>query len=424
MATKDKVCLSIVMVAVICIVTVLGIVVEPSRFTRHTFAQIGYSQFPALFLETNGRPISRTNWSNARISVRNTTDNPFDFQDIEIRGRGNSTWFAEKKPFRIRFPHEIEMLDSGFAAQNWTLIACHFDHSLIRQYAAYTFASKLDGMNYSPYARFVDLFMNNVFMGVYMLSVHVPETGESMANLTAHGDPSKSDYLIQMDWRSGNLTVNDRNWYRIEFPNNPNTAHEKYVIDFLTKAENAMVSRDWDAIQSIIDVDSFIDFFIVQEWFKNMDVCSLSIYMQILTDGNNDRRLHMGPVWDFDRSAGNSTLHGYAGMSPQGPHMASRNRWFTNLLNVPEFRELTNQRWQYVRDNAAADLITHIEQKVDYYKQSFERNFLAWDILGRNLRSHPRPVASIRTFTGHVNQVLDFLQTRKYWLTYFLGQTH
>lgn len=50
-----------------------------------------------------------------------------------IRGRGNSTWGATKKPWRLKFNEKVKLLGDDYAnAKSWTLLANTFDKSLIR----------------------------------------------------------------------------------------------------------------------------------------------------------------------------------------------------------------------------------------------------------------------------------------------------
>lgn len=59
----------------------------------------------------------------------------------ELAGRGNSTWDAEKKPYRLKLAAQQNLLGMG-AAKDWILLANDFDASHIRNKAAYDFAGR------------------------------------------------------------------------------------------------------------------------------------------------------------------------------------------------------------------------------------------------------------------------------------------
>ena len=54
--------------------------------------------------------------------------------------------------------------------------------------------------------------------------------------------------------------------------------------------------------QSLIDIDSFIDFFIINEITKNIDGYRLSTYINV----DIDQKIKMGPIWDFNLAFGNA----------------------------------------------------------------------------------------------------------------------
>ena len=387
--------------------------------------------FPALHIDTAGPIRNRTDWVDATVTLHYHVDVfEFENQRAQIRGRGNSSWRLQKRPFRLRFREPVVMLCAGHEARNWTLIANHSDKTLMRNYAAYYFAGLLDGMDVSPYARFVDLYINGLYQGVYMLCIQM-EVLPGRVQVTAHDDPSISEYFIQMDHRQiydgvrgfDFVTVNRRH-YQIRYPrdNMRTLYHAEYVRRFLIQVENAIFRQDEDVFDLICKA-SFIDFYLVQELFKNQDVGFSSVFMTIRGQGDN-RRLVMGPVWDFDIAAGNAYYQGWApahgGYSPQGIWVTVVHPWFNALLRIPEFRDATAQRWSEIRDREVMQLIERIDHLATVYANDFERNFERWDIMGRYIWPNPPTVVEIDTFRGQVEYLLWFLQERAVWMDGFL----
>ena len=388
--------------------------------------------FPSLYIDTGRQAIrNRTDWVDATVTLHYHVE-VFEFEGLsaQIRGRGNSSWGLPKQPFRLRFHEPVEMLCAGHSARNWTLIANHSDKTLMRNYAAYYFAGLLDGMDVSPYARFVDLYINGLYQGVYMLSIQM-EVLPGRIQVTGHEDPHISEYFLQLDQRQiydgirgfEFVTVNRRH-YQIRYPNNDirTIYHAEYVRQFIIKVENAIFRRD-ENVFDLICKQSFIDFYLVQELFKNQDAGFSSVFMTIRGQGDA-RRLAMGPVWDFDIAAGNAYYQGWAtihgGYSPQGVWVTAVNPWFNGLLRIPEFAEATHQRWHEIRDNEVLQMMARVDHLATVYEAHFYRNFERWPIMGRYVWPNPPLVAQINTFRGQVNYFLWFIQERRYWIDEFL----
>jgi hypothetical protein len=286
-------------------------------------------------------------------------------------------------------------------------------------------------MALAPYARFVDVYINGTYQGVYMLSIQM-EVHPGRVQLAAHPEPRLSEYFIQFDMRAHEgggrgldfVTVNSRH-YQIRFPEGGirTPEHAEYVRQFIIHVENLIFRTD-GAVFDYICLPSFVDFYLVQELYKNQDVGFSSVFMQIQGQGN-DRRLVMGPVWDFDISAGNAYYQGWhdyhGGYSPQGVWAASANVWFQRLMRMPVFREAVSTRWNEIRDTAVRQTLERIDFLATVYQDNFERNFTRWPIMGRYVWPNPGNVVAIDTFRGQVDFLMDFLEERTIWMDSFLG---
>ena len=75
-----------------------------------------------------------------------------------VRGRGNTTWEREKKPYNINLDKKIDLCGMG-GGKKWALLANDFDPALMRTEASMYFGSKLTGMPWTPKTRPVDVFI-------------------------------------------------------------------------------------------------------------------------------------------------------------------------------------------------------------------------------------------------------------------------
>ena len=89
------------------------------------------------------------------------------YDNVEIKGRGNFSWMAEKKSYRIKFDGKVNLLGMG-KKKKWALIANSVDNSLMRNDLAYYVANLL-GEEYQPQGRFVELLVDDEDLGVYYL---------------------------------------------------------------------------------------------------------------------------------------------------------------------------------------------------------------------------------------------------------------
>jgi len=405
-----------------------------------TDVDFGDGDFPILRIYTEENIIDRNYWISASLSLCNAATEEYEFEGVEarIRGRGHSSWNWDKPSFRIRFSDAQPMLDSGHSARDWTFIANHFDNSLMRNYSAYYLASLLDGMYVAPFARFVDVYFNGEYQGVYMLSIQHSYIVDGQVYLQYDTNPAVSEFLLELDSRVRRqggtefedfILVNGRS-YELRYPSGHNLAmdHARYAQNFLYRVEVLLMLRD-ETVFELIHKPSFVDFYIISELYKDVDVGFSSVFMQIRGQGNN-RRLEMGPVWDQDRSLGNdnraANLHvvEYHARYPYGIQAAESNHWFFYLMEIPAFFSAVTERWNDIKYDQVQQMMSHVENMARTYEASFERNFFRWPILGEQLAMQPQTVGEIDTFMGHVDFILDFLDRRIVWLDEYFNSRY
>ena len=412
-------------VVLLGVLSLLGVIAQGENSEIYTF--------PSMHIEME-QPLHRHIWQSAVVSV--TSENfrhEFSTADVQIRGRGQSTWRAGvKRPFRIRFDTPREMIGAGHVAHDWTFISYHADRSLMRGYSARYLANLLDGMYMSPFGRFVNIYINGEYQGVYLMSIQVSEATVGRAELTRHQNPTISEYMIEMNGHAmprandlDEVIVIRGRAYEIRFPSRSRLTcgHIQYVEDYLDRVYDLIFDHD-DEVFRYIHLPSFVDFYIVQELFKNLDIGFNSVFMQIRGHGAH-RRLEMGPVWDFDGSSGNSIFNAEFipyGHHPYGLWAGISNRWYRNLLQMPTFRDALVYRWNEVKDAEIRQMIDHIDYKTHRYEYAFLRNFDVWCIYGSDRGTAPPEFAYVTTFRGHVDYLIDYFERRVVWLDEYFNR--
>jgi len=394
------------------------------------------ADFPSLHINIPLHPFEqeRGDWQRGGLLAMEGTSPELAFYDVpvRIRGRGNTTWNygPDKRPLRIRFEEAQTILDSPYAHRDWVLLANHFDRSLLRNHGAKYLSRLLTGMHWNAFGRFVHLYINGEYYGVYEL-IDERSVEPGRVNLTAHEDPQNSEYFLELNghtigWRRHDFVygedffiVTDRA-YELRFPSGAmaSDAHFLYARNHVQRVSDAIRTHNWRDITNLIGLASFVDFYIVQELFKNADIGAFGVFMQISGQGE-DRRLYLGPVWDFDQSSGNNEFI----ENPRGRFAVRENYWFNYLMNIPAFKEAVTLRWDEIKYTYIPQMLERIMYLATTYEHAFERNFerhpyVMGDIFEWNW-VHSYATAEIDTFMGQVEFLIDFLEQRMEWMDDF-----
>lgn len=379
-----------------------------------------YSQtceLPVLSVWTDdGKEIrSKDVYSTCRVSVSNAEETYcFENKVAGIRGRGNSTWEMPKKPYKLKFDSKISLFGNG-KAKTWTLIANYADYSMIRNYLAYAIADALDDLKYTTSTQFVDLYLDDQYQGAYLVCEQV-EVGDKRVKIAEDVDDLNTGYLLEMDYRAPSEGKRGTDWFyseKIPFAvkspeieeEGPYTQEEftAYIKNYMDTLFSELASNDYGRATQYIDVNTFADAYIVYELFKNKDVGFSSFYVYKQKD---DNRLHCGPIWDFDLSAGNSAKK--SDNNAKNLQAKKNNVFFKQLLSYPEFCEVVKTKLESYK----VVIKNVIEEKVNYvmtnYSQSFTRNFVKWD-LGTKQHYGSEEVGKLKTWEENVFFVKDWL---------------
>ncbi len=367
----------------------------------------------------------------------------FEEATAQIRGRGNSSWGFEKKSYRLKFDTKRSMLSSDYKAKDWTLIANHCDKSLSRNAIAHELASQFDAISFSSMHRFVEVYMNGEYAGVYLLCDQI-ETGKGRVDVSEEfTDDGDTGYLVELDARADQeatwdvdkfiLSNDSGHYYRLRTPDvdDPNYDPDIYLSYIKKYMEDSMYAindlKDWEKIQEYIDVESFAEAYIVYELMANLDCHAFSFYMYKEKGG----KLYCGPVWDFDISSGNNN-YGYGqeegSITDAVPDLdmqvyeelwvAKQNRWFRRLLRIQEFEALVTERlekYENIINKVYSLLDTEEDKTQSYYSlygEAMERNFERWNIMGVYIWPNTERIVNITTVKGQIDYLQDWLLER------------
>jgi hypothetical protein len=213
---------------------------------------------------------------------------------MQIRGRGKYTWGSQiesdgKVPYKIELSEKLNLLGQGNGkSKDWTLLADHCDQALLRNYTTLNFARKLEGIAWNSSATSVDLYINGEYRGVYLLCEQ-NKVNKNRVNITENADVtvSKVDqtgYLIQLSGYAEDpmFTVNETKYEMVsELSPDSGVAHVQvnYMKNYIQSCWDAVNSGDQAKVTALMDIDSIVDTYIVEELFKNLDAGWDSFFM-------------------------------------------------------------------------------------------------------------------------------------------------
>ena len=296
-----------------------------------------------------------------------------------IRGRGNSTWMADKKPYKVKLEKKADLLNMG-ANKHWVLLANRYDNSLLRNKITYWMGDQL-GMEFTPQCEFVDVVMNGEYLGSYYLCEQI-RVGDSRVDINDLEDDGKkaeqaadgifavdepqitggyllgmSPYTEDIEAHPEQMIKTDRHFeFEIESPDfskgQSDAAKEAqygYISDYVQKTEDAIYGKDFrDAAgtswEEYLDKESAINYYWFQEVSMNGDAYgSPSSYMYKKRDG----KLFFGPLWDFDYVAWGDLEYGDPDVEG---FMQTGSFWFNRLLGDDTFLQDLKDRYVQISD--------------------------------------------------------------------------
>lgn len=370
----------------------------------------------------------------------NTPQDPPSLKtQIRIRVRGNTSRWFDKQSFAIKTIHhngenkKVSMMGME-ADHDWALHGPFLDKTLMRNYVAMNLVGEL--MDYAPDVRFCEVVINGEYRGVYVMMETV-STGKGRIEIEK---PNKTrnvtGYIVELDndtqpdplSEAKNFTkytqiLRKNAFFDIRYPKNEalTLPLKDYIERDLSRFEKALYSFDYDTqrygYKNFIDVDEFVDYFILMEVFVQHDTGNLSTFFYKDVNGK-----FKPVVWDFNNSLGNvseSSDDDYLirqFVSVQAP-------WFTMLIKDEDFIHQVIYRYRQLRAGILSDerVSAYIQEVVDYLGPAVDRNFAVWGYsfdpgnLDKRNKLSPEE-KNPRSYEAAVKQFHDAYLERLAWL--------
>lgn len=399
---------------------------------------------------------------NIGIEYRGSTS----FRLSDKKSYGFETWDESGEDVKasiLGFPEEEDWILTGHVhrASNNTI----FDPTLMRHFIGYELFRSMG--NYASRTRFVEISINGDFLGTYVFMEKLkrdknridikklspdendPEniTGGYILKIdkTAGGDVAPDEPLsyYETNWEDDaryNEDISFRSDYSVnrdildftpfgppyhsnqyletyflyEYPKaeDISSQQKEYIQNYIYEFETALLTDDFTSedrtYTDYIDVESFADYFCLNELVRNIDAYRLSTYMHKDLNG----KLKMGPVWDLNigyndegRLPIEEWIINYNTYAPQDPWLVPF--WWKRLTEDPQFKAQLSQRWNTLRSNelSTQKVIDLVRNTSNYLIENgaVERNYQRWTGIDVS-------------YTNEIQNLINYLENRLIWM--------
>jgi hypothetical protein len=420
---------------------------------------ISSSNLPLVVINTSGQTIQNSAKIQAGMKliwngigkVNKPTD-PGNIYDgnigIEIRGTYSAS--LPQKPYgfetRDQTGANLDVSLLGMPAENdWILLSNYNDKTFMRNTLAFDLFHKMG--HYAPRTQMVEVIVNNVYQGIYILTEKIKrDKGRvdiaKLATKDVAGDDVTGGYIFKIDyydasnsWRSnytpiGYPTKSVNYVYADPDATELLTSQKSYLKDAVNSFESILHSNGFadktGGYPAWIDVNSFIDYFIVSEVSRNVDGFKKSCFF--FKDKNSKGgKINAGPVWDFDwawKNIWDCTFYQVtdgSGWSYKvndcGNIYPNSNGWMVRLLQDENFANALNKRYSELRNSYLS--FSHLQSYIDSVQrlasEAEVRHYTKWNILSSSVGA-PEVDGQPSTYAGQVSKFTNWIKTRLTWL--------
>lgn len=391
---------------------------------------------PVIYINTQGQQIGKENKIECYIALGVDDGKPHSIEAMpqalyraRINYRGASSYNKfDKKQYRIKF-----LKDHSDKAQNvalcgmgknseWVLNGPYLDKTLVRNKLLYDLARETG--QWAPDSRFCELFVDGEYHGVYV-AIEPVTNGDSRLRLSKFGLVSgKTPYLVERNRDSlvdkALVTYGKEMGYTnlsmyIDYPTSSNLTErqEHYIREDLSAFEQVLYGEDfldeYTGYRNYIDMDSWVDYFIINEFAMIRDAGNLSTYAYKKMEG----KLQLA-CWDFNNGFDNYPEYILDGTGFE----TINNSWLDRVSQDPVFIDRVVERYRQLRQTTLSQ--EHIDELLKSYQDqlgaAIDRNFQIWGssfedniLVGKNAQGQSR---DIRSYDEAMEQLNTMIQKR------------
>lgn len=396
-------------------------VITASKIKDYVVYVNSYTGLPSVWLDTN----SHVNVANANqyyggsIKIidgpKTRAGSGVTKASVKIMGLSPIRWYRPdyilsnsedlllaKNGYFLKFNNNISLFNEP-KGTTWRLLPNLNDMTFLHNQTAF-FMGRISKLEYTPRAHYVDMFMNSRFFGNYVMTER-PDLTEERVNIGSDGfilniGSDEAGQYFYGTYLERPVTV--------MAPGSPSAEYVSYANDFVVKAENALFSSNFTdenaGWQKYMDMDSFVDWYLINEIARNQDgAFSKNCLMNLARGG----KLKMGPLWDFEKAFGNTTKK-----EPAEGFVIKGVKWYERLFQDPAFVAKVKERFDYFYTHQQ-DILSEINANAEYLRYSVKEDDYRWDTYAGYKSS---TVSVWAAYGSMVDYMKQWLVARMDWL--------
>lgn len=378
---------------------------------------------PVISISTDGTPIvSRESYVPCVVDVLHNQED-YCLQEasagIKVRGNSSAQFGNEEEilkntvPYRIKFFDETNMLglNEGILCKNWVLLKSDWD--LIRNDIAFRFGRSILGAdNYCSDAQLVHLYINEKFIGIYLLceqnevhpgrvNISIPQPGYTgtdigyFLEIDNYAWEEKNGKHFTMYYADATLTDLQGTTRKLEsseysiksdiYSTEQETFIATYINNVYTILYEACVNGNYlafddnyqpipsayhsasEVAEALLDLESVVDLYILQEIAHDYDCGEGSFYMCIdFSEDSTCPQLRFTCPWDYnwayyDDAAGQYYAAAFNAESFVSQFGDRSHPWFILLMTQDWFVELVKEKWTLLRTQGTFEQCIQVE---------------------------------------------------------------
>lgn len=434
---------------------------EKAACTREHAAEELCTHLPLVVIDTEGveipgKPLSRYTNEDGRVEMKYTMaadgdtrisasmkiiDNEDGYNhaddvaavetDIRIRVRGRSSRSFAKSSYAIKLVNKDQTNNNqrimGMDAHHdWVLYGPYLDKTDLRNYMFYNISGEI--MDYAPNVRYCEVILNGQYQGLYLM-VETITAGDNGSRLEIEVNKkyqTYTGYVVRID-QNGDTEEHADSFtgytyrrahdvdFEIVYPGDSKLTPEldRSIAQDFSDFEKALYSYDYDSdtagYKKYIDVESFIDAFLISEITANYDFGGLSTYVY----KSIDNRLRVC-MWDFNNSCDNFDHPvGWRSFELEGTI------WYVMLMRDEDFTERVIARYRSLREKWFSDayITEYIDETAAFLDDAIDRDRARWaDTYASGHGLHVDESRNPQTYDEALDQLKRYLYRRLEWL--------
>ena len=335
-------------------------------------------------IEGNQFVRSKNYYLNAHIDIDGNTVYPSMSDNVQIKGRGNSSWSNyewDKNPYRLKFEEKVKPFGMT-KGKSWVLLANKQEGSMMTNAIGMKIAALAGTAAYNHIIP-VELYLNGIYWGSYNFTEKVgfhnnsidleDELNAALLELDTYYDETyrfhSAAYYLPVNIKTPNFDEDETN----------------LSLDIIKNDFNAFVNalKEGEDITAWVDVDYLARYLMVNELICNYEINhpkSTFLYKENYTDGS---KYIFGPVWDFDWAFGYEHDRKYAIAGTQSDFYTSlgmeAREFIQDLRYVSEAVDKAYYKvWTHFMQDHLQEALDYCDSYYEYAKPSLIHNNDNW----------------------------------------------